>query len=451
MPEGMEAQVSDAQGSGGLAPGLESAQAPPLPEITPSGEVSTGGKLTEQQIIDSINAPAADAQQQAKPDVQAQADGAEPVQEAEPTEEELPLTEEDLSVAKIQSFAKEVPELAQAFAKNPAIRNTVFAMARRSAKLGEYQQVFATPENAKFAAENSESYMALNDLFFSEEPEAPQTFWQTLYDNSLVRDPQSGELVIDPTTRQPQSTGAYERIAGQYRQFIYSDIEQRMRQMPQEQAENVKNALAWVKHLCGDSSPQEVDNTQLPQHVQKQLQEAQQLKQQLQQDKSARVQEFHTQTLGDITTTIKDDIGQSIKRIVEVNKVALTQYEQRNVVNDVYNELNRLAGENQQYQLHFDDLLKRSPQTEAGRKALVAEARKFSKELLPSVIQKVIREAVGGKVDTSTPKPATRVVNREVKTVGGAPSPTSQDIRQKAQELSKQLKRPLKDEEILAL
>src|SRR6267142_1801049 len=142
--------------SSGLAPGLVTADTSnTLPEVN----TQPVGKQTEAQIVESMQQPAAEVKPIVQ-DPQVQEPVAEQTEEeklaaAKLEEEQEPIvTEEDLSVAKIQQFVKETPELKAAFDKNPAVRNAVFAMARRSAKLTDYQAAFPTVEAAKFAAEN---------------------------------------------------------------------------------------------------------------------------------------------------------------------------------------------------------------------------------------------------------------------------------------------------------
>lgn len=446
-----------------------------VPNIAGFGVENSSSKPTEEQIVQSFNQPSekpaetSQVQEQEEPE-QAPAEqqeqkpgqpGADNQATAGDDEEEVqPLTEEDLSIAKIQQFAKDMPELKAAFDKNPAVRNTIFAMARRSARLNEFQQVYQTVEQAKFAAENSEQFMQLNELFFGEGKEDPVNFWNQLYENSLLRDPQSGELVLDPQNQRPVSTGAYERVAGAYREAMFYQLEQNVRTagLDKQQQQQALDAIAWVKEMTGDGQrPQPQEKQQefkLSPQQERELAEARELKSRYQQESSQRQTEWRQETFSTIVGSIKEDIGGQVKRIVETQSVALTPYEQKNIVNDIWNAVDELAANNKQFQLHFNNLLARAPMTETGRKSLVTEAKKFYKEVLPPVVSRILKEVTSQTVEKQkivTDKRVAQTQRKEVKTTGSAPSPSSQDIKSKAQELRKQLKRPLTEDEILAL
>lgn len=442
-----------------------------VPDLPPSGGLTGGGnnppgKLTEAQIVESFNKPNVQSTQQK---IEVKTGITEPVvesteeekaalaqkelDEAQAAEEMTP--EEDISISKINQYIRDIPELKQAFDKNPAVRNSFYAMARRSSRLGEYQAISPSPEAAKFAASNSEAMIALNDSFFSEDPVENGNFWQTLSDNSMLKDPNTGDLVLDKGGN-PISTGAYERVTLAYRQAFYSDLESLAGRITnQEEAQKLKEAIDLIGQVTGDVK-KPVQQQQLPQDVQQRLNEADKIKQQLHTQQQTQVQEFGKQTTQAIVSTINDDISSHVKRMVETQSIALTQYEQKNVVNDIFKELDRLASENKQYQLHFDSLSKRAPLTEAGRKSLVTEARKFAKDNLPSVALKIIREATQSTVQKAadaSAKRADQASKKEVKTTGGAPNlgNSQQNVKDKATEMRKQLKRPLTTEEIMSL
>jgi len=365
--------------------------------------------------------------------------------------------EEDISIAKINQYIKEIPELKQAFDKNPSVRNSFYAMARRSSKLSEFQAIIPSPEAAKFAAQNSEAMIQLNDSFFSEDPQENGSFWQALYDNSLLKDPATGQVVIDKTTGQPISTGAYERVTGAYRQALYSDLENLAGRIQNtDEQTKLLEAIKLIGEFTGDIKKTSPQQQQLPEDIKQRLSRAEQIENQYKQQQTQQAQEFGQQTTQAIVSTITDDISNHVKRMVEQNAIALTPYEQKNVVNDIFKEVDRLASENRQYQLHFDSLSKRAPLTEAGRKSLVTEARKFAKDNLPSVALKIIREATSStvqKTQDASAKRADQASKKEVKTTGGAPNMgnSQQTVKDKAAAMRAQLKRPLTQEEILAL
>lgn len=461
MPE-IDIAPSSGTGDSGLAPGLVTADTSnTLPDITTITN-EPQRKLTEDEIWASPNKdvsknePTKEVVQEAPvAEKEVIADEVKPTDEI--VEEEEPLVvEEDLSVAKINQFVKEIPELQAAFTKNPAVRNAVFAMARRSSKLGEYQAIIPTPEAAKFAAENSESFVKMNDLFFSDEPQSHVDFWDTLWNNSLLRDPATNEIVIDKQGN-PIATGAYEKVTGTYRQAIYTELGQRAQGLPEEDKVKLLDAISLVKEYAGDGKRQtsQTNEPQLSQEQQRKLADADKVLQQSTQQRQEYVKEFNSQTSSAIVTTIKDDISGHVKRLVDTQGLALTPYEQKKVVDDIFNEVDRLASENRQYQSHFDSLTKRAPQTEAGRKSLVTEARKYAKEILPSAALKIIREATSATIEKSQTTQTKRVEQasrKEVKASGSAPTPAgSLSVKEKAEHLRQKLGRKLTEKEVMAL
>lgn len=446
-----------------------------VPDLPSSGgltglDTSNGRKPTEAEIIASFNTP---NKVETKPEVKIETSVVNN-EVKEPTQEELEaqtlkeneeaeqaealVPEEDISVAKINQYAREIPELKQAFDKNPSLRNSLFAMARRSSKLSEYQTIMPSPEAAKFAAQNSEQMVQFNDSFFSEDPSDNIQFWSALHQNSLLKDPVTGDLVLDPKTQQPISTGAYERVTGAYRQALYSDIASLAGKITDpEQSQKVKDALAVIGEITGDFKPLAKEQiTQLPKDVQDRLNKADQIEQQLKQSQTQQASEFEKTTTTNIVETVKTDISSNLERMVKSQNIALTPYEMKNVVNDVFSELDKLAISNKQYQNHLASIWKHAPRNEDGKKTIISEARKFAKDNLPSIMLKVIREATSSTLQKSTESNAKRVEQAkkvEVKTNGGAPSlaTSSLSIKDKAAALRAQLKRPLTQDEILAL
>jgi len=446
-------------------------------DLPPSGGLTGAdsqikGKLSEDEIIASFNKPnTQEVKQEVKSGIQQKEEVvAEPTEEekaaqaqkeldeAQAAEEMTP--EEDISISKINQYIKEIPELKAAFDKNPAVRNSFYAMARRSSRLSEYQAIIPSPEAAKFAAQNSEAMVQLNDSFFSEDPQENGQFWQSLYDNSLLKDPVTGEVVVGQNG-QPVSTGAYERVTQAYRQALYADLELMAGSIPDAaQSQKVKEAIQLIGEITGDvkKTPQyqQQQQKELPDDVKQRLSNADKLEQQLKQHQESQKTDFAKSVSSTIVSTITEDIGGHVKRMVEQQNIALTAYEQKNVVSDIFKELDRLASENRQYQLHFDSLSKRAPLTEAGRKSLVTEARKFAKDNLPSVALKVIREATSStvaKAGEADAKRAAQASKKEVKTSGGAPNPgnSQQTVKEKAIAMQKQLGRKLTHDEIMAL
>lgn len=456
-------------------PNLDTGITPSIPDSGSggiTGSLPSDHKPSEREIIDSFNTENKD---NVNPDPITPTEDSttkdpitEPVDVKDPdatpevtgNEDDIIVPIEDISVAKVHQYIKDIPELKTAFDKNPNVKNAIFAMARRSSRLDEFVSILPTPESAKFAADNSEAFMNLNDMFFDEKPESHVGFWNQLYENSLLRDPVSGELVLDKASNRPVSTGAYERVCSSYRGAVYSELEQKASYVARqnlEQATEIRNAIALVKELCGDGKRQQSIEAEpkLTPEQQRRLDEADLIKQELNQSKSQRQIEFNTSISEGITTTLQDDIKTHVKRIVDTQGVALTPYEQSNVVKDIFSEIDKLAAANKQYQTHFNSLLKKAPPTEAGRKSIIAEARKYAKEVLPQAALKIIREAtssVADKAKQKDDKRASHSSKTEIQTSGSAPSPTtSTDIKGKAIEEVKRLKRGLTEDEIMAL
>lgn len=451
-------------GESGLAPGLVTADTSNvLPEINSSNNDVPNRKPTEDEIWARPNKEVKTNEPTKEPVQEAAAAEKEvveePVVEPEPTEvveEEEPLVvEEDLSVAKLNQFAREIPELKAAFDKNPGVRNAMMAMARRSSKLGEYQALIPTPEAAKFAAENSEQFVQMNELFFSEDKASNVGFWDNLYQNSLVRDPVTNELVINNQTGQPLATGAYERVTGIYRNAVYNELAQKASKLGDDAKDELLKAIDVVKEHAGDGQRAQPQQQELSPEIQRRLADADRILEQNNVNRTEMQQEWGSSTVAEITTTLKTDIASHVKRMVDTQGIALTPYEQKKVVDDIYNEVNTIATNNKQYQSHFNSLAKRAPLTGEGRKSLVAEARKYAKEILPSAALKVIREATSQtveKVQTASAKRAEQSNKKEVKTSGSAPTPAGPiSQKDKLLELRAKKGRPLTEQEIMSI
>jgi hypothetical protein len=459
----VDSSVSDVVTSSGLS-GSDSSNT--LPEIGTDGRIDgrkptvdeifntpIKNKVVEKPVEKVVEAPVVEDVVD-EPVVEDPAKVEEPVVENE-GDDDL-VVEEDLSVSKINQYIKSIPELQQAFNKHPDVRNAVYAMARRSTKLGEYQTILPTPDAAKFAAQNSEQFVQMNELFFSENPVDVTNFWNSLYENSLTRDPQTGEILRDQNGR-VIPTGAYERVAGTYRNAVYTELSNKALQLPEEQKNELLKAIEVVKEHAGDGRRVSPDEPKLTPEQQKRLDDADKVLKTSSTQQEQYRHDFRVSTQQVIGTTITQDIETHVKRMVTQQNLALTPYEQKKVVGDIFDKINKSAGESVQYQQHFESLANRAPLTEAGKLSLVAEARKYAKELLPSAALAIIREATSKTVENTVSKNAKRVdqaSRKEVKASGSASIPVDDsklDTKAKAKVLSQKLGRPLTVEEIMDL
>ena len=95
------------------------------------------------------------------------------------------------------------PAVAAALEANPELRNKVFANARLAARANEYDQVFASPNDARIAAQGHDVYSSVKDALVGIKPitqaggpEGTQTALNALFAATQVRD-EDGNPVLD--------------------------------------------------------------------------------------------------------------------------------------------------------------------------------------------------------------------------------------------------------------
>lgn len=118
---------------------------------------------------------------------------------AETTEtEENPYQPNEAIAAKdLSQKLKDNPELAAALEKAPELKNQLYANARLAARVGEYEKIFLSPQEATQAAEAHGTYTMLSGLLNSVDPGNPETgeqFFRAMLEQTYLRDEEGNVL-----------------------------------------------------------------------------------------------------------------------------------------------------------------------------------------------------------------------------------------------------------------
>lgn len=375
---------------------------------------------------------------------------AKPAPETEPEED---LTIEDLSVTALNKKLETNPELKKALESDPATKNLVYTALRRAAKVDKYEEMFTNPETAKFTLDTANEMVEFDRTFRSEDPKDQEQFLRALQFNSFQRD-ESGNVIVGQNG-QPVSTGAYERLVGTYRNFLWNEVDQMAKAAGDEElAEAVRIIREKVEHVAPSGERSVAageEDSQLPENVRRDLQR---LREYEQRDKTTSAESAQTFTKGineDITTKLTEDIKTIIANVVSRNKVAISDYVQKNIIRDSIDTVKRNIGDNVAYKNMLSTLMQTTSRNADGRAKIVNFALGSIKQTLPRIVAATITGATQGVVASNAQKQEKidkQAGRKEPTTTGGVKGPALPDIKTVVAEATKKKGRPLSDLEL---
>ncbi len=366
-------------------------------------------------------------------------------------------------------------EFRTALERHPELKSSLESALARGADLEAFQQVFPSLDSARLAAEQAQALAGFDQLYFSTDPAAGQQMLQRLYHNQFLRDPDTGELLLDKDTRQPVSTGAYDRLASAYRGILFQTLDRQAREdndaalaqalrvlrerfeldsapASSETAPSIASP-ASAPAAAPDSAasplpPSAGSGAALPPEIQARLSRLDQLEQQLAASQREQSQAFLSDLTKEVTDTVHGDIEQVL------SSAALPAYLKSKVVDDVFAELNRQAAQDAAYQQRMQSLLRAAPHQSDSHARIVAAARAQARARIAPIAQKFLSQAVSGLRQEQQQRLA-RVNEQkkqvEVKSTGAAPSPLRRTDVERLRGAEKSLGRRLSDREILDL
>lgn len=455
------------------APSSETAPpAAPAPASVPEGHASdpVSGAPAET-APEPASEPAAISPATAAPE----ADAA-PSSVNDPAALEPPATD---AVSPLAAALAADAEFRTALERHPELKSSLESALARGADLTAFQQVFPSLESARLAADQAQALAGFDQLYFSTDPAAGQQMLQRLYHNQFLRDPDTGDLLLDKDTRQPVSTGAYDRLASAYRGILFQTLDRQAREendAPLAQALQVlrerfeldpapaaSSAAAPIPSAAALAAaapaaapdpaasplpPSAGSGAALPPEIQARLSRLDQLEHQLAASQREQSQAFLTDLTKEVTDTVHSDIEQVL------SAAALPAYLKSKVVDDVFSELNRQAAQDAAYQQRMQSLLRAAPHQSDSRVRIIAAARAQARARIAPIAQKYLSQAVSGLRQEQQQRLAK--VNEqkkqvEVKSSGAAPAPVRRTDVERVRGAEKSLGRRLSDREILDL
>lgn len=369
--------------------------------------------------------------------------------------------------------------LQQALARHPELQPAIESALRQSAEFGEWRQLFPSLDSARYAADQSATLAGFDRLYYSNQPEAARELLERLYHNQFLRDPESGELMLD-AAGQPVSTGAYDRLAAVWRDSL---IEALHHQAGDHQDAELASALETLRsRLSPSAAPDFVASphsasaatepsaapagasqtsagasasasaASLPPGIRARLERLDSLERQLESGEREQWRAWHDGLAQEVSSTVRADIEQALA------SAALPAYVKSKVIDDVLEGVNRRAAADPAYQHRIQTLLRAAqaqgyarPET---RTRILSAARAQARGQLTPIAQQVLQQALAGLRQEQQQRLARVEQQRsrvEIKGAGAAPAPVRRADHDRIRGAEKTLGRRLTDREILDL
>lgn len=329
---------------------------------------------------------------------------------------------EDLSITALNKKLEANPALKEALEKDPSTKNIVFTALRRAAKLDQYEGIFTNPETAKFTLETANQMVEFDRTFRSTDPKDSEQFLSSLQFNSFQRD-ELGNVITDAAGN-PQSTGAYERVMGTYRSFLWDAIDKKATATDDpELAEAVKIIREKIEGQTAGAQPAaKEDRSTLPADVQARLKRLDDLERVNTESERSTVQTFATNVNTDITTKLTAEVNALITNITKRDNVAISDYVKKNIVRDAVESVRKNVGENQAYKNMLSTLMQSTARNAEGQAKIVKFAISSIKQTLPKIVAATISNATKSVVADATTRQTkinTQAQRQEPRTTGG--------------------------------
>jgi hypothetical protein len=205
---------------------------------------------------------------------------------------------EGIAAKDLSAKINENPALKAELEKSPELRNQLYANARLAARVGEYEKVFMSPDEAQVAAEAHGNFSMLSSLLNQvsyDKPETANQFLRAMVEQTYIRDEDGNVLKNDKG--EPRSSGAVGRfVKTMFGQRLANDLHGLNQQLEQAKAkgdddavDNISNDLAAMERAAerlGLRTPSGADEGDLPEHVRREKQQIAEERKRLDEEKT---------------------------------------------------------------------------------------------------------------------------------------------------------------------
>ncbi len=411
-------------------------------------------ELLDPELPDAAEPLPAEAGKNSEPNAaveaapaQATAEAPQAADSAAPDGDETPLPE------ALSELLQEHPELENLLQEKPGLKSSLRDHLRANEELGAFQKLFSSLDDAKFAQEQAQALGDFDRLYFSEHPEAPMQLLERLRDNQFLKDPATGEPVLDEQGT-PVSTGAYDRLTAAYRNVLLQALETRA---AQESDERLREALQVIQErLDGKAAPaasataaaQPPTPESVPPELTAKLRRLEEYERRAAGERQQKVQNYYQEVAQAVEQNVRADIDSFLAR------TDLPRYVRQKLSDDIFSALNQNASNDSGYQTRIQALLRNAGLNEPGRERVVAAARGYAKQRLGAVGQHYLRQAVQDLQQEQNARAQRESEQRkrvEVKAGGAVPAPVRRSDSERIRGMEHKLGRKLTDREILDL
>jgi hypothetical protein len=337
--------------------------------------------------VDPAGAPATSTNGEEKPAVEAGTDG-----EAKPAvsgEEEIdgdPFELEPLGIITAEGLAKDLrdkPELAAALDKYPELKNSIFAAARRSGRLEDFEQHFATPAEAATAAEASANLSNLSSVVTAaKDIDGARKALSAMVQMSALLD-ENGQPVPDGRGG-IKTDGSVGRFA---HNLFGAGLDMWSRSAEENDDPELAAAVDVLRARAGFAESAPSTQEHMTEEQRRQAADLEQRSQSVaERERALRATQVETWNKG-----VDDAVEATVdKRIAGLFKaVALDDTQKANAIRDIKGGIYELIRDNSRYNTRLDGLT-RMPMNDVTAKQRVALASEYIQAYLPNVARKVL-------------------------------------------------------------
>lgn len=314
---------------------------------------------------------------------------------------------EAIAAKDLSEKIKANPELKNALEKSPELRNQIFANARLAARVGDYEKIFLSPQEAQQAAEAHGTYSMLTGLLNQVDPAQPDTgeqFFRAMLEQTYLRDEEGN--VIKNEQGNPRTSGKLgafmktkfgDRIANAM-QRLEAQKQQAEQRGDYDAAEEISQQMASVEvtaTVMGLRAPVGAEEGEMPEEMKREKAALAEQRKQLDTERATQRAEAENRFEEEVAVSTGEAFDREIGLLLK-GATGLDDHNRATVLANIKTSLKDFMEKNRFYANDYDLLMQRdggkfSPATRGKIAAL--NARYLQDALRTGVANKALTDA----------------------------------------------------------
>lgn len=338
------------------------------------------------------------------------------------------------------------PALEAALEANPELKNQLFANARRASRVDKYEEVFASPDEARVAAEQHGVFSNMRGLLADvNDLQTTGQFIDAMIEQSYLLN-EDGTPQINPTTGKPRTDGSVGRLFKHAFELRALNWHKEFEQQNDEQG---MAAIDYLMERLGASSKPSTssEDESLPADVRARAAAVEQREKALAEQTKQQQETRETEFWDSVASLRKQKFDAELDKYFK-NATGLVEANRPQITTEIKQELLRKVEENATFKTRYDRL-KRQGLNETTKQSHVALAMEVMRDHLPKIVSKAFAKFGEAAISQQKQQDATQAARAAASrgdgktALGGARPAAPMDSKTLYNSITEQLRKSL--------